>query len=934
MRILITGDFQAEWQNLDLCQRAWEEVLDIAESRKLTAIAVTGDLKRVYNPVDVRVVKWWQKAIAEAKKRLLDVIIVLGNHDRVGQYSEAENWLPILKRAGAFCASKPREFYVRGGQLLALPFCTDKEEQRRRAQELAKLVVTDEAVLLFHEDIRGSKYNKFGERSEAVVGVDDLCASAYKYCVGGHIHLHQKIGENVYYAGSPFAQDWGEANQRKGYVVITGGVLEFVPSRIPGWFDPTWPGFWEPKSWEGTRVRVHLTVDSAAEYATGIERVRAEAEAKYKGAEVSVNAVIRRAGNDVSTDGISIDSSDGDKIKQYVERTCPEHINQRRVIEYLVGKLEEVGGVTRTGTGLKILGARARNFLSFKELTVDFRVKGITLVQGKNKDRGGKSNGSGKTSLLQTIPVPLFGTTFKGQKHDRWARRNAEGAVTVQLELKDGRGRAVRVVRGRRPSRLRLWVNGTEETTGMNPALREATQASIEQVTGFTWETLANAVYMDREVARAFIAGTKRERAGVLSRFQNLERFERALKAVRKDKAKGEEEARDLEEQIAVTVERVSGCRRRLSVLVEESAERVSTAWAEVESRERVYKRLERKLTPIIKRCEESAKRLEARWEEANKISIKAETAHNKRRGELASGREELKRLEEAREWKLCPHCRQSVNKLILGNMVKKQMQRLEKLESAVKAAEEFKKECEYGASLLEADYEERMRRKGKYTDKVNAAKFAYDVIHEQYLELQRREHNESSAKRDAKKELLEAVALRKELEGKAVRGRSDKEFYQYAERAMGRDGIPAFLNALLCPKLNAAAEFYADEFSDGEIKVSFEVEDGELVPRVLNATGGETIDDQSDGEGAVAGLIGSFALREAAPKCNLLILDEPGAGLDPMAARQFAIALRRLTKRFGAIWLTTHNPAIQEELADQRIITVVKHRGVSRLIE
>src|SRR5689334_10809079 len=117
MKILITGDFQAEWQNLDLCERAWTEILSIATARKLTAVVVAGDLKRVYNPVDVRVVKWWQRAIDRAKKRGLDVIAALGNHDRVAQYAEMDNWFPILRRAGAICIDKPQEVYVRGGQL-------------------------------------------------------------------------------------------------------------------------------------------------------------------------------------------------------------------------------------------------------------------------------------------------------------------------------------------------------------------------------------------------------------------------------------------------------------------------------------------------------------------------------------------------------------------------------------------------------------------------------------------------------------------------------------------------------------------------------------------------------------------------------------------------------------------------------------------------
>src|SRR5262249_20391699 len=112
------------------------------------------------------------------------------------------------------------------------------------------------------------------------------------------------------------------------------------------------------------------------------------------------------------------------------------------------------------------------------------------------------------------------------------------------------------------------------------------------------------------------------------------------------------------------------------------------------------------------------------------------------------------------------------------------------------------------------------------------------------------------------------------------------------------------------------------------------EIENGEFVPVVLNATGGEDIDAQSDGERALAGLIASFALREIAPRCNVLILDEPGNGLDPSSARQFAKALRELKAKFETIFVTSHNVHILQELQGENLIVVEKQNGVSRIVE
>src|SRR6266550_4471803 len=107
MKGLFTADWQAEWGVLDICTQAWTQVLEICVEKELEFICIAGDLKRAYNPVDVRVVHFWQRAIAKARKINLRVIVANGNHDRIGQYDDQQNWLPILRRAGAEVFDEP-----------------------------------------------------------------------------------------------------------------------------------------------------------------------------------------------------------------------------------------------------------------------------------------------------------------------------------------------------------------------------------------------------------------------------------------------------------------------------------------------------------------------------------------------------------------------------------------------------------------------------------------------------------------------------------------------------------------------------------------------------------------------------------------------------------------------------------------------------------
>src|ERR1700685_368901 len=228
MSVIFSADFQSEWSNLDKCDQAWEEILHICKKEKLTHIVVLGDLKQAMNPVDLRVVKWWQSAIRRAVKLGYKVILLRGNHDMIGNYTGAEDWFSILKRAGAITFSKPGTYRISDEITLTLiPYLGVNETRvvARNAQETLSSNTFQKQIniLCFHNDITGARYNQQGSKSDAKLTSLFLHASSYNYCIGGHIHLPQCIEGNVYYVGSPFCHDFGEVNQRKRYLIISRG---------------------------------------------------------------------------------------------------------------------------------------------------------------------------------------------------------------------------------------------------------------------------------------------------------------------------------------------------------------------------------------------------------------------------------------------------------------------------------------------------------------------------------------------------------------------------------------------------------------------------------------------------------------------------------------------------------------------------------------
>src|SRR5438309_7157834 len=140
---------------------------------------------------------------------------------------------------------------------------TYKEKLKSEAKRLAA-EANKHSILVFHEDIQGCSYNLMA-KSDSHFRAEDLYPDKYFCCVGGHIHLRQRVKGNVWYVGSPFGMDWGEANQRKGYLILDTDKQKVfqIDSAIPRLYDPVWPGFEEakPESWDGAEIRIHVPYD-------------------------------------------------------------------------------------------------------------------------------------------------------------------------------------------------------------------------------------------------------------------------------------------------------------------------------------------------------------------------------------------------------------------------------------------------------------------------------------------------------------------------------------------------------------------------------------------------------------------------------------------------------------------------------------------------
>jgi DNA repair exonuclease SbcCD ATPase subunit len=753
------------------------------------------------------------------------------------------------------------------------------------------------AILFMHREVLGARWAQTAE--PVVHGVANDVLAGFAAVFAGHIHYPHQV-DNVCYVGSPYCIDWGECNQHKGFVLVAvGGDLhvERIASVIPGWYDPELPGFVPPASWQGTRVRVRASGP--------IAEAERQASQRYPGARITIVPVADQL---VDTQ-LDLSADDHQQVlRQYLTQRGFKNAEQMEA--YLASRIGPV--YVGVPSVVKFTHVQAQDVLCFRQVQLPLDAQGLVLVTGRNMDWGGRSNGSGKTSLLSLPALALFGTTLKGQRHDAWRRRGTKGPSSVRLTMEVA-GKPVQIIRQRAPSGLQLLVDGNDVAGTVHDVQRQ-----IESLVRMDANVAGSALFLGQHEIATIVTGTDRMRKELFGRLLGLERYLQAQTRIREDIRRCQQALSDVEHEITATQLLLQSERQRLRDLQNFDAgpeldadslrERESAIKQELvgvhELQEQVASQLsgqQSRLEEIVSDCAKLEERLSA---------IKRQLAASLRVGaqcpvcgsrvgpsQLARHRQELESSAGQVEGKLRALAQ-------LREQIRKQVDKLSR-----QAEELRQKEVQLTGQL------ERLRR-----DLANAGK--------QLLA------------QESARSLVEKCASRiRQLERRLVWHQQyrdwlleQSQFLQDCLSVVAPDGLPAHLCATICPRLNHAADEFAELFAEGLLRVQFVVSQGELDVTIQNVHGGLGVEDQSRGELRLAALIAAFALRNALVRSNLLILDEPGEGLDAVNAARFARALRQVANRFGTVFVTTHSPFMLFELEPDRHYEVVKQNGVASL--
>jgi DNA repair exonuclease SbcCD ATPase subunit len=908
--ILLTSDWHVSVQNLSLCERLLEQILELLEKGRVSTVIHLGDFKHVLNPIDIRAANFLVSATQEISRRC-SFYVLLGNHDRIGLDDSQSTIQPVLEAAGAIVIAEPIVQSLGKFRAAFVPFIRDETRLQKVFQNLPKA-----NYLFFHSELAKVRWNHY-KACDKGLDLKTLGPRRFRYCFGGHIHLPQQFSPNIHFVGSPFCCDWSEVNQSKRLLLVEGNRITSIPLDIETFYDPDAPGYKRPRQWtKHCVVRVRLPETPYKNLTHVIQEERAKAEKAYHPARVQL--IVPAHGQTITSD--TAFKTEGKSDQQLIEAflTRQETPASEALVPYLTYHL--TGSSTKCPRELQFIGVECQETLSFRQMALDYHL-GLNLITGINADWNDRSNsnGSGKSNALALPAIALLGKNIKGQEHDQWRRDSdsPEGPTLVSLHLKVD-GREMEVIRGRQPALLQIREGKKIITSG---DIRQA-QSELEAITGLTADTLLNSLYIDQREVNALLSGTEKERKQLLARFLGLERFDQAAERVRKELLQNQRSLEQLDQQKVDVDQRQAREEQMLREV------QVPDQKPFQQSKQKAEKSI-RLVTVQLQNCQSLIHRLH-REEKVLVDQHEAITPERDRAyGDKRVAEHSLERLNEVKV--RCPLCRQKVDPSQLTTHKNEIRRNLE--QASAHLTELVKKQQSLWASVKEQQVKIE-KLEGEERGFRNQLAQQEKDLQWALVNLEQFKKVEGIAEKH-RIEIHRLTNLQKLLAECDQLQTNDDGFLKQALKAVSRDGLPAFLIEAICPRLNTAAAFYSELFAEGEIRVEFAIaEDRSLDVQIANLHGANTIRGQSGGEMRIASLITSFSVREVLARFNLLILDEPGDSLDEVNARTFAVGLNTVADRFGSILVTTHNPHIIANINPDHHYVVTKQNGISTLQE
>lgn len=621
-------------------------------------------------------------------------------------------------------------------------------------------------------------------------------------------------------------------------------------------------------------------------------------------------------------------------------------------------------------------GIKVKNFLSIVEAELLIKDRGLILIEGKNlASNKFKSNGAGKTSIIESIVYVLYDTTSKGLKADEVVNNKVGKNTSVILEgNKDGH--SYRIERYRKHSKFKNKVKlflDDKEITGKSTA---ETNKMIEQIIGIDYNTFVNSIMFSQSSgAGRFAVATDKEKKEILEGVVNLAIYAEA-QSITKDRVKAKDaeiltKNREIERtnwefaQVDQLEQQDQQNYENTLNVIKQHRESIGTLTDEMEKYVRQYFQTTLQL-------EEEIEGLKRKSEQMATVNIDAylETTQAARQ-DLQDNTNLVNRLNENKtklvsDYKKiqmatsCPVCGSELDPvhreqemasikdqlkevlIQLQLMVPKQEQAQQVYDQANTEYQKMKKLSDesmgaYRQVLSDIQSKEKwisdyQRGLQNYKDRIHNAQETLNTLGE-LPQPQKRDKERETIREKLKAQKEELLALERQ-----------KKQLEDVVKVYSNAGVKSHVLDLVTPFLNKRGNEYLAILSGPEMELTFNTQtknkDNTISDKfdlqVINHAGGDDYKAQSEGEKKRADLSIALALQDfvaSKAEVNFALYDEVFDALDEVGAENVITLLKEREKTVGTIFVITHSEHLKPFF--DKTITITKNKnGESTITE
>lgn len=525
---------------------------------------------------------------------------------------------------------------------------------------------------------------------------------------------------------------------------------------------------------------------------------------------------------------------------------------------------------------MKIKSIYIKNFFSIQELQLDLETKGITCIEGRNKDTQG-SNGSGKSSIYEAMVWGLFGRTIRKSVQDSLVNNKAKKECQVTLQLDKG----IEICRIVKPPYLHIKI---DDKVHIKESYQD-TQKFIEDHLNINYKSFLVANVFGQQNEMDFISASLEDKRIMLKTFLGLEEF-----FTLRDKFK------EKKNEIVTKLKSIDYSIESNKKIITKADTAILAAEEKILSIKKEYNlTTQYKLEDILLKEKEAAK-----------IATLVKYAEE----DIQSIKTEIKSIEESKVQKNCKTC---------GSVIKAlQPLDITYLDISIK---ELKKNL--------AQKEDEL----KYvTNELETINKTIPISSANYYKIKDIETHESNLRLNKQLKEEHEVIFKEEL-GRKEKQNKYLDILKFWETVFSEQGIIKYVIQNVLDHFNNRCMHYLSILTNGKSSIKF----SDSFEEVITINGLPTYyHSLSGGERKKINFAVLLALQSlldftSKAKFDLILLDEVAESIDDESISNFYSLLTELSKT-KAVYIVSHNTTLREYLTDKKKIKLVKSKGITKL--